>query len=73
MRSSATAAVASSRIDAVAEQHDLQRLAGDAAQRQIAECFGREPDAREAREADASAAAESTTPTPTCAPGATSR
>ena len=52
MRSSATAAVACRAIDAVAEQHDLQRLAGNAAQRQIAERFGGEAHAGEAREAD---------------------
>ena len=40
------------RIDAVGEQHDLQRLAGDAAQREIAERLGGETHAREPRETD---------------------
>ena len=62
-----------SRVDAVAEQDDLQRLTGNAAEREIAEGFGGEAHAREPREADACADGGSSRPTPTSAPGATGR
>ena len=51
-------------VDAIGEQHDLQRLAGDAAQGEVAERFGGEPHAGEPEEADRARLREAPRPRP---------